>query len=82
MACNLSYLFIQKKDEITTEFKKVNSKIDAVEQLLKKPFKVWSDEERTSLGIMSRIMSSSEEKRSSSEKKKSSSEEKRSSYGY
>jgi flagellar biosynthesis GTPase FlhF len=33
-------------DEITTEIKNVNSKIYAIEQLLKKPFRTWSDEEK------------------------------------
>jgi hypothetical protein len=37
-------------DEIISEIKKVSSKIDAVEQLLKKPFNTWSDEEKDEFG--------------------------------
>jgi hypothetical protein len=37
-------------DEILTEIKNVNSKMNAVDQLLKKPFKTWSEEEKDEFG--------------------------------
>ena len=37
-------------DQITTEINKLNLKIDAIEQLLKKPFKAWTEGEKEEFG--------------------------------
>ncbi|KAJ2984741.1 hypothetical protein HDV02_000929, partial [Globomyces sp. JEL0801] len=37
-------------DQITTEINKINSKIDAIEQQLKKPFKAWTEGEKEEFG--------------------------------
>ncbi|KAJ2992248.1 hypothetical protein HDV02_003179 [Globomyces sp. JEL0801] len=41
---------IEKMDQITTEINKFNSKIDAIEQQLKKPFKAWTEGEKEGFG--------------------------------
>jgi len=50
-------------EQITDEIKQLGNQINAVEQQLKKPFKVWTEEEKKSL----ETMNSSEKKGSSLE---------------
>ncbi len=59
-------------DQITTEINKLNLKIDAIEQLLKKPFGAWAEGEKEEFGNKEQLR----KKESSSEKKESSSEKK------
>ena len=37
-------------EQLTAEINKVSTKIDAVELLLKKPFKTWTEEEKEEFG--------------------------------
>ena len=54
-------------DQITTEINKLNLKIDAIEQLLKKPFKAWTEGEKEEFGNHEQLRKKEEQLRKKEE---------------
>ena len=50
-------------DQITTEINKLNLKIDAIEQLLKKPFGAWAEGEKEEFGNKEQLRKKDEQLR-------------------
>jgi len=66
---NVSLKFIPptKMEQITIEINKVNAKIDAIEDVLKKPFQDWSEEEKEMFGTIEQLRRKEEQLRKEKE---------------
>jgi hypothetical protein len=55
--------FLKIMEQITVEIKQLSNKINAIEQLLKKPFKQWTEEEKEEFGSKEQLRKKEEQLR-------------------